>query len=122
MKRSHCMTSALLALSLCASPSIADPLKNMGEVGDAIRTCWKAPADPKGASVTLSFSLRRDGSLIGQPRPTSIDVPGNDEEKRKFVDAAVAALRDCTPLEFAPDFAEGVGGQVFTMQFAAPNG
>jgi hypothetical protein len=68
----------------------------------------------------LSFSLKRDGTLIGSPRPTDINVPGDEQAKKHFVDAAIAALQSCTPLEFSPTIAQGIGGQVFTMQFASP--
>ena len=34
------------------------------------------------------------------------------------MDAAIAAVESCVPLEFAPALAAGIGGQVFTMQFA----
>jgi hypothetical protein len=33
------------------------------------------------------------------------------------VDAAIAAIEQCLPLQFSPSFAAGVGGQVFTLTF-----
>ena len=72
----------------------------------------------KGSLVTLSFSFKRDGTLIGPPQPTDISVAGDEEAKKRFVDAAIAAVESCVPLEFAPALAAGIGGQVFTMQFA----
>ena len=113
-------------LSICAatlfvamSPLAAAPLNTMDEVGAAIRACWTAPADSKGSFVTLSFSFKRDGTLIGPPQPTDISVAGDEEAKKHFVDAAIAAVESCVPLEFAPALAAGIGGQVFTMQFAS---
>jgi hypothetical protein len=70
--------------------------------------------------VTLSFSLKRDGTLIGPPRTTDISVAGDEQAKKHFVDAAIAALEGCLPLEFSASIAQGIGGQVFTMQFASP--
>ena len=101
------------------SPSMADPLNTMDEVGAAIRACWTAPAGAKGSFVTLSFSFKRDGTLIGPPRPTEISVAGDEQAQKQFVDAAIAAVQNCVPLEFAPALAAGIGGQVFTMQFAS---
>ena len=98
---------------------MAAPLNTMDEVGAAIRACWNAPAGSKGSFVTLSFSFKRDGTLIGPPRPSGISVAGDAEAKEQFVDAAIAAVQRCTPLEFAPALAAGIGGQVFTMQFAS---
>ena len=105
-------------LFVAMSPLAAAPLNTMDEVGAAIQACWTAPADSKGSLVTLSFSFKRDGTLIGPPQPTDISVAGDEEAKKRFVDAAIAAVESCAPLEFAPALAAGIGGQVFTMQFA----
>ncbi|CAN7403827.1 hypothetical protein LJR231_002550 [Phyllobacterium sp. LjRoot231] len=108
------------ALLICLStPSRAEPLKTMDDVGRAIDTCWKAPSDSKG-SVTLSFSFKRDGTLIGKPQPTSIAVDGDDKVRQQFIASAIDALSSCTPLTFSSGLAEGIAGQVFTMPFTAP--
>ena len=62
-------------------PSNAAALNTMGDVGDAIQACWTPPADAGTASVTLSFSFKRDGTLIGPPRPTAIKVDGDAKAK-----------------------------------------
>jgi hypothetical protein len=107
-------------LFIATSFSTAAPLNSMDEVGQALLACWNPPANSKGSSVTLSFSLKRDGTLIGPPQPTDINVPGDEQAKKHFVDAAIAALQSCMPLEFSPTVAQGIGGRVFTMQFASP--
>jgi hypothetical protein len=108
------------ALVICLSTtSNAEPLKTMDDVGRAIDTCWKAPSDSKG-SVTLSFSFKRDGTLLGKPRPTSIAIDGDDKVRQQFIASAIDALSSCTPLTFSTGLAEGIAGQVFTMPFTAP--
>ncbi len=100
--------------------SNAAPLDTMDEVGDAIQACWTPPADAGNASVTLSFSFKRDGTLIGPARPTAIKVDGDAKARKAFVDAATAALQKCLPLSFSPKLAQGIAGNVFTLQFASP--
>jgi ABC-type sugar transport system substrate-binding protein len=107
-------------LFIAASSSAAAPLGTMDEVGAAILACWNPPAGTKGSFVTLSFSFKRDGTLIGPPRPTEINVAGDEEAQKQFVDTAIAALENCLPLEFSPALAAGIGGQVFTLPFASP--
>jgi hypothetical protein len=107
--------SALLTLS--ALPADADPLTTMDQVGKAVLACWKPPAGFTASSVTLSFSLKRDGSLIGPPQPTAIDVTGDENAHRQFIAAAMSAVDQCTPVALAPALAQGIGGQVFTMDF-----
>jgi hypothetical protein len=81
---------------------------------------WTPPAGAGNASVTLSFSFKRDGTLIGPPRPTAIKVDGDADTRKSFVDAATTALQKCLPLSFSPTLAQGVAGNVFTVQFASP--
>jgi hypothetical protein len=110
------LSAALLAPT---SASHADPVRNADELGAALLACWTPPAGSDGSFVTLSFSLKRDGTLIGQPRPTEIDVNGDSQARQRFIDGAVKAIETCVPVEFSPEFAAGVGGQVFTLRFDA---
>jgi hypothetical protein len=120
MKTNIIPAMAIVIMGSLTIPSIAEPLKTMAEVGRAIDTCWKAPSGLKG-TVTLSFSFKRDGSLFGKPRPTNINVEGDDKARQQFVESAIDALSTCTPLTFSSGLAEGIGGQVFTMPFSAPD-
>lgn len=112
-----------LAITLSTTPyAMAGPLTTMDDVGRALHACWTAPEGSQKSTVTLSFSFKRDGSLIGPPRATAIDFPGKDAAARKsFIDAAISAVKDCTPLTLSPGLAQGIGGQVFTMQFVSPD-
>ena len=101
-------------------PSEAAVLNTMDDVGDAIQACWTPPADAGNSTVTLSFSFKRDGSLIGPPRPTAAKVAGDDKARKAFIAAAIAAVQNCTPLSFSPALAQGIGGNVFTLQLVSP--
>jgi hypothetical protein len=112
------ISGVLLAFHTTAS--LANPLKNTDEVAAALLACWKPPARSEGSFVTLRFSFRRDGTIFGRPLPIHINVIGDENARRRFIDAAINAVERCAPLDFSPDFALGIGGQVFTMRFAAP--
>jgi len=101
-------------------PSEAAVLNTMDDVGDAIQACWTPPADAGNSTVTLSFSFKRDGSLIGPPQPTAAKVAGDDKARKAFIDAAIAAVKNCTPLSLSPALAQGIGGNVFTLQLVSP--
>ena len=109
-------SAALVLLPLSAN---AQPLATMDEVGAKILSCWNPPAGVEKSAVTLSFSLKRDGSLIGPPKSTFIDVAGDEGVRQQFIAAAMDAVDRCTPVELAPDLAQGIGGEVFTMEFAS---
>jgi hypothetical protein len=101
-------------------PSYAATLNTMDDVGVAIQACWTPPADAGDSTVTLSFSFKRDGSLIGPPRPTAVKVAGDDKARKAFIEAAIEAVKNCTPLTLSPALAKGIGGNVFTMQLVSP--
>lgn len=111
------MAGALLVASF---PSAAASLESMNEVGTALLACWTPPANSGNSSVTLSFSFKRDGTLIGPPRATAIHVGGDDKARKAYVDAATKALQDCLPVSFSPSLAQGIAGNVFTLQFNSP--
>lgn len=100
--------------------SNAASLNTMDDVGAAIQACWTPPADAGNSTVTLSFSFKRNGTLIGPPRPAAINVTGDAKARQSFVDAAIAAVEDCLPLSFSPALAQGIAGNVFTLQFSSP--
>ncbi|WP_274626206.1 hypothetical protein [Arvimicrobium flavum] len=101
--------------------SRADTLNTMDDVGAAIQRCWTPPSGaPAGASVTLSFGIKRDGSLLGTPKPTAISVSGDEKARKSFVEAAVQAVEQCMPLQLSPALAQGIAGTVYTMQFTSP--
>jgi len=117
--------SAAGSLTLCAflagttAQGVSAELKSVKDVGKTIEACWHPPADSKGSSVTLRFGFKRDGSLLGPPRATSVQAEGDEKARKALVDAAVKAVTDCTPLAFSPDLAKGMAGQIFAISFAS---
>jgi hypothetical protein len=115
------------SLALCAflagttGYAVSAELKSVKDIGKAIEACWHPPAESGGSSVTLRFGFKRDGSLLGPPRPTAVQVKGDDKARKAFVDAATKAVTDCTPLNFSPDLAKGMAGQVFALSFGPDN-
>lgn len=114
-----------IAISLAAGAVLAGmtaygfsaELKTVKDVGEAIQGCWHPPTSDSGSAVTLSFGFRRDGSLLGPPRATAVNVKGDDKARKTYVDAAIKAVTDCTPLTFSRDLAAGMAGQVFALSF-----
>lgn len=110
--------ASLPVTPLVPAPATAAPLETVSDIGPALLRCWRPPAAPEGSAVTLRFSFRRDGSLMGVPLVTYVGVNGSQKLKREFADSAVRAIEQCSPLELAPPLAATIGGQVYVMQFA----
>lgn len=98
-------------------PASAGEVDDAAQIGAAIRACWSPPGGGEGGgSARVRFSLRRDGTLFGQPRVIS----GRDAV---FDAAAAAAIRRCTPLRLSARLGEVIAGRPIIIHFNghAPN-
>lgn len=98
----------------------ADVVDRISEVGPALRRCWSPPpmtGPNDGAMATVRFSLRRDGTVFGQPRVTWETRRADPELQRRFTDSVLAAVRNCTPMRLSPRFGASIAGRPFTIRF-----
>ncbi|MFD1983122.1 hypothetical protein ACFSOZ_10610 [Mesorhizobium newzealandense] len=100
----------------CRSP---DPVDTIKEMSDAIFACWKPPAGTAGMSLTLQFSLRRNGTLIGKPRATYSDLGADTQLNRAFVASILRALDDALPLPFSDSMGGAIAGRTLVPRFTA---
>ena len=100
----------------CHSP---DPVDTLKEISDAIYACWKPPAGTAGMSLTLQFSLRRNGTLIGKPRATYADLGADAQLSRAFVASILKALDDALPLPFSDSMGGAIAGRMLAPRFTA---
>jgi hypothetical protein len=103
-----------------APPDGTETVDRLDEIAPAVRRCWNPPPLPgnlTGAMVSLRFSLRRDGSLFGQPRVTWETKRGDAAFQQRFSDSAVAAIRSCTPMRLSAGLGASIAGRPFTIRF-----
>jgi len=97
-----------------------ETVDRLDQIAPALRHCWNPPplpGDLTGAMVSLRFSLRRDGSLFGQPRVTWETKRGDAAFQRRFSDSAIAAIRSCTPMRLSAGLGASIAGRPFTIRF-----
>jgi hypothetical protein len=95
----------------------ADTLKDLY---DRLASCWKPPAGlPRleRTEVTVRFTLRRDGSVIGEPRITFATQPRASRAFRLFAQAAQDSIRRCTPAGITPGLGGGIAGRPIALRF-----
>jgi hypothetical protein len=95
-------------------------IDTLAEIAPALRRCWQPPplpGDLTGAMVSLRFSLRRDGTLFGQPRVTWETRRGDVAFQKRFSDSAIAAVHACTPMRLSKGLGAGIAGRPFTIRF-----
>lgn len=108
------------AVSPLTAPMPSAEVDRLDQIGPALRKCWAPPEMPRpdaGAMATLRFSLRRNGTLFGQPRVTW-ETRGSDPAlQERFTDTVVAAVRDCTPMRLSRSLGEAIAGRPITIRF-----
>ena len=70
-----------------------------GRISARLRGCWRLPSGGGGSDtpvVTLRWRLKPDGSLDGDPH---VEQPRGDALFRVAAEAAVRAVRDCSPFD-----------------------
>ncbi|WP_246691810.1 MULTISPECIES: hypothetical protein [unclassified Mesorhizobium] len=70
-------------------------------------------------SLTLQFSLRRNGTLIGRPRATYSDLGADPQLSRAFVASILKALDDALPLPFSDSMGGAIAGRMLAPRFTA---
>ncbi len=101
----------LAGLALVASPAHATPVDTLAGLWQTLGQCARIGAVPNptlGSEVTVLFSLKRDGSLLGQPRITHSRLLGDQADQQAFMAAALTAVAKCLPIPIT----DGLGGAI----------
>lgn len=70
-------------------------------------------------AITLVFSIRRDGSLIGKPQLTYSKSTGDETLKRAFFASVLEALNQSLPLPITDSFGGAIAGRPLALLFRA---
>jgi hypothetical protein len=108
---------AVLAL-LAASPAAAQsaPANTLPDLWRGLNLCMGAPGDSAGSELTIVFSVRRDGSLIGTPRITHSHLMGDADAQKNFVAIAIGALEKCLPVKITDQLGGAIAGRLLAIR------
>lgn len=96
------------------------PANTLRELFPALSACWTAPeglAKFERTEITVRFSLRRDGSLIGTPQITFSKSPADERGKALLIEASLSAIRHCTPVRVTPALGGAIAGRPLSLRF-----
>lgn len=121
------LAAAALGLALTAADASAgdrpcgsrEPINTLNQMWGALYACWQPPPGSEGMEITLTFSLRRDGSLFGKPRASWSKLSGTTEQQHVFVASVLAALERALPLPLTDSMGGAIAGNPLAMRFAA---
>jgi hypothetical protein len=116
---------AWVAASTCAVPVAlaedAAPANTLMELRRQFGGCLgKNSLGPPGSQVTITFMMKRDGSVFGKPRVTFSHLEGDAEARQRFVDDAERAIDACLPLKITPSLGEAIAGRQFFITLGRP--
>ena len=97
-----------------------ETLDRLDQIAPALRRCWQPPmldGPTAAAAATVRFSLRRDGTLFGQPRVTWEMRRASPGLRERFSNSLIAAVRDCTPMRLSPGLGGSIAGRPITIRF-----
>jgi hypothetical protein len=111
---------ALLCI-LCAIPGVhgpeAAPANTLRELYPLLTRCWRAPPGSEGSTITVGITLKRDGTMFGQPTITYSKLTGDADMQKRFVASALAALAACTPLAITDGLGGAIAGRRIFIRF-----
>ena len=113
------MRAAFFALLLMTSPALAQdkPANTLQELFAEINACIGPLPLHSGTAMSIRFALRRDGSLIGQPRVTYMQAPNNEVDRDEDLKTVADAFNRCVPVKITPALGGAIAGQLFTFSY-----
>ena len=95
-------------------------LDNISDLFAALRSCWSPPqADTakEGMQMTVRFSFKRDGDMIGPPRMTfaTAGVPAGVRDT--YFKAISGSLNTCVPLKFTGALGGALAGRPIAIRY-----
>jgi hypothetical protein len=112
----------ILAGSSGSRPALAqeDGIPNLAALSARLKQCWEPPALPRGnpgMEITVQFTFKRDGNLLGRPRITYETRNATDDERIIYRTAVMEALQRCVPMPFTPGMGGAIAGRPLTIRF-----
>lgn len=108
-----------MVLLLASGGARAEPASTLQALWQQLGTCAQAiggPAGSVGSEVTVLLSIKRDGTLQGQPRITHSRLVGDEAAQRAFVAGALGSIARCFPLRITDGLGGAVAGRPLRMR------
>jgi hypothetical protein len=94
-------------------------LNTIGDLFAALRSCWSPPAQSarQGMQMTVRFSFKRTGAMIGAPRMTYATAGVSADTRATYLKAINASLDACMPLKFTDDLGGALAGRPIAIRY-----
>jgi hypothetical protein len=105
------------------APKYQKPDHDLDSIGDlfaALRSCWTPPvaeSAQEGMQMTVRFSFKRSGEMIGAPRMTYATAGASADVRDAYLKAINASLDACVPLKFTGGLGGALAGRPIAIRY-----
>jgi hypothetical protein len=95
-------------------------LDTIGDLFAALRSCWTPPQGDTakdGMQMTVRFSFKRSGDLIGPPRLTFATADAPIEVRQTYLKAINDSIGACVPLKFTGNLGGALAGRPIAIRY-----
>lgn len=95
-------------------------LDSIGDLFAELRSCWTPPqaeSAKEGMQMTVRFSFRRSGDMIGPPRLTFATVGAAADVRDTYLRAINSSLDACIPLKFTSGLGGAIAGRPIMIRY-----
>ena len=95
-------------------------LDTIGDLFAALRSCWTPPpADTarEGMQMSVRFSFKRSGEMVGPPRMTFATEGAPADLRATYLKAINASLDACMPLKFTGGLGGSLAGRPIAIRY-----
>jgi hypothetical protein len=95
-------------------------LNTIGDLFAALRSCWTPPpadAARQGMQMSVRFSFKRSGEMIGTPRMTYFTEGAAPDTRATYLKAINASLDACVPMKFTNDLGGALAGRPIAIRY-----
>jgi len=98
----------------------AHDLDNIGDLFAELRSCWSPPpadAAREGMQLSVRFSFKKSGEMIGPPRVTFATAGVPADTRDTYLKAINASLNACIPLKFTDGLGGALAGRPIAIRY-----
>lgn len=124
LRQGHIILLAALMLIAPAHVSTAlaqaEAVSTLDGMFERLKGCWRGPELPRGhpgMQITVLFSFKRDGELLGRPRITFETPDASEADSISYRTAVMETLQRCSPMPFSGGLGDAVAGRPFRVRF-----
>jgi hypothetical protein len=95
-------------------------LDNIGDLFAQLRSCWTPPqaeTAKAGMQITVRFSFKRSGDMMGPPRLTFATAGVPVDVRDTYLKAINSSLHACVPLKFTDSLGGALAGRPIMIRY-----